>query len=283
MRGRARLADSAVVGLLHVASISTGLRCNSMIPPFAALAMGGYGRSELAPASDLDLLFLLPDCSQSRTRSGAAATAACVNAVVAGLWDLGFALDHATRSPRECLELAYVEPAVLASLLDRRFLWGGFGLYAALDADLAGLFSGPHAALWREAIGSAMTSGRRDAPHGARMPEDEPDVKRGPGGLRDLQRALSVNALPTGRPTVLAEPNLIAAHRFLWLVRCHLHLLAGRADDRLSSALQPAVARRLGLDEPRGTTATPHLLHLFHHHARNVIHAAGLATASASA
>src|SRR3984893_11679613 len=195
LRGRTRLADSAVIGLLHVASVCTGLRGDTMVAPLAAVAVGGYGRRELAPGSDLDLLFLLPEGSQPSATAGAAATAACVNAVVAGLWDLGFVLDHATRSSRECLDLAHSEPAVLASLLDRRFLWGGFGLFAALDAEIAALFSGPHAARWRGAIGSAMASTRRDALPGASTPLDEPDVKRGPGGLRDLQRALSASTL----------------------------------------------------------------------------------------
>jgi [protein-PII] uridylyltransferase len=192
-------------------------------------------------------------------------------------------LDHAARSARECLDLARGEPAVLASLLNRRFLWGGFGLFAALDADLAGLFSGPLAARWRGAVGSAMASSRGDAPNKTQTPENEPDVKRGPGGLRDLQRALSVNTLASGRPAVLAEPELIEAHRFLWLVRCHLHLLVGRAENRLNSALQPDVARRLGFDKPRGTTATPRLLHIFRRHAHNVLQAAALATGSVPA
>jgi [protein-PII] uridylyltransferase len=209
----------------------------------------------------------------------AAATETCIKAVVPRLWDLGFVLDHAARSSRECLDLARDHPSVLASLLNRRFLWGGFGLFAALDADLAGLFSGPDAARWRGAVGSAMASTRGDALNGVQTP-NEPDVKRSPGGLRDLQRALSVNTLASGRPAALAEPALIEAHRFLWLVRCHLHLLVGGAEDRLSSALQPDVARRLGFDEPRGTTAAPPLLHIFRRHAHNVLQAAALATAS---
>jgi [protein-PII] uridylyltransferase len=280
LRGRARLADSAVIGLLHFASMSSGMRGDSMVAPLAAVAIGGYGRRELAPGSDLDLLFLLPESSRP---GAAAATTACVNAVVAGLWDLGFVLDHAARSSGDSLDLAREEPAVLASLVDRRFLWGGFGLFAALDADLADLFSGPLAARWRGVVDSAMASTPRDAVHGAQTQEDEPDVKRGPGGLRDLQRALSANMLALGRPMRLAEPRLVEAHRFLWLVRCHLHLLVGRAEDRLSSALQPGVARRLGLDEPRGTNAAPRLLHLFRLHAHNVLQAAALATGSVPA
>jgi [protein-PII] uridylyltransferase len=279
LRGRTRLADSAVIGLLHVASVSTRMRGNNMVAPLAAVAVGGYGRSELAPGSDLDLLFLLPESSQSRA-GAVAATETCIKAVVAGLWDLGFVLDHAVRSSRESLDLARDEPTVLASLLNRRFLWGGFGLFGALDANLADLFSGPLAARWKRAVGSAMASTRGDALNGGQTSENEPDVKQGPGGLRDLQRALSVNTLASGRPAAIAEPALIEAHRFLWLVRCHLHLLVGRAEDRLSSALQPDVARRLGFDAPRGTTASPRLLHIFRRHAHNVLQAAALATRS---
>lgn len=274
LRGRARLADSAVIGLLHIASVSTAMRGGNMVAPLAAIAVGGYGRNELAPGSDLDLLFLLPEYSQPGAGGGEAATAACINAVVAGLWDLGFMLDHAARSSRECIELAHTEPTALATLLDRRFLWGGFGLFAALNADLAGLFSGPHAARWRDAIGTAMASTRRGTFHSDPTRDEEPDVKRGPGGLRDLQRVLSANMLASGRPSALADSALVEAHRFLWLVRCHLHLLVGRPEDRLSSALQPCVARRLGLKGPHGATAARGLLKLYRRHAQNVLQAA---------
>ena len=126
-----------------------------------------------------------------------------------------------------------------------------------------------------------MASGRRDC--GPLTLEDEPNVKRGPGGLRDLQRALSVNTRASGRPRALAEPTLVEAHRFMWLVRCHLHLLVGRAEDRLSSALQPSVAHRLGFDEARETTGAPRLLHVLRGHAHNVLREAALATESLSA
>ena len=152
------------------------------------------------------------------------------------------------------------------------------GRFAALDANIASLFSGRHAARWRNAVDSAIAT-RRDTLQGAQTP-DEPDVKRGPGGLRDLQRALSVNTLASGRPTALAEPALIEAYRFLWLVRCHLHLLVGRAEDRLSLALQPGIARRLGFGEPYGTNPALRLLHVFRRHAQNVLRAAALATGS---
>lgn len=276
---RAKLADSAVVGLLHICSISSGIRDRSMVAPLAAIAVGGYGRKELAPGSDLDLLFLLPESSRACAGGIAPATKACISAVVASLWDLGFELDHAVRSASECLELAREDATVLAGLVDRRLLWGGFGLFTSLDSDITVLLSGPDAGRWRDAIGDALSGTHRHAPRELQGLEDEPDLKRGPGGLRDLQRAIWANTLASARPMSLTQVSLIAAHRFLWLVRCHLHFLAGRADDRLSLSLQPGIARRLGLDAPH-RYAAPLLLELFRYHARNVLAAMGVAPRS---
>jgi UTP:GlnB (protein PII) uridylyltransferase len=267
LRGRARLADGVVIGLLHIASISSGMRNGSMVAPLAAIAAGGYGRRELAPGSDLDLLFLLPESSAGAV---APATRACIGAVVGCLWDLGFVLDHAARSVQECLELAKDNHTVLAGLVDRRHLWGRHGLFAALDAELAARFAGPDAGRWRDAIGSALSPTPRYASRDVYALEDEPDLKRGPGGLRDLQRALCANACASARSMPLKPSRLVQAHRFLWQVRCHLHLLAGRAEDRLSRSLQPGIARRLGLPDSRGPAARP-LLDLFRYHARNIV------------
>jgi UTP:GlnB (protein PII) uridylyltransferase len=161
---RAKLADSAVVGLLHIASISNGIRNQSMVAPLAAIAVGGYGRRELAPGSDLDLLFMLPENSRGCTRGVVPATKSCISEVIAGLWDLGFKVDHAARSASECLELARGDAIVLAGLIDRRFLWGGFGLLGPLDREITALLSGPSAGRWREVIGEALSGTYRPTP-----------------------------------------------------------------------------------------------------------------------
>ena len=158
---------------------------------------------------------------------------------------------------------------MLAGLVDRRHLWGCQGLFTSLDAEIAALFTGPDAGCWRDAVVSALSPARRRAPRDVYGFEDEPDVKRGPGGLRDLQRALWANACASGRSIPLKPSRLVQAHRFLWQVRCHLHLLAGRAEDRLTRSLQPGIARRLGLDS-NGPAARP-LLDLFRYHARNIV------------
>src|SRR5258707_14753546 len=112
--GRVRLADSVVIHLLHIESISSGMRNGSMVAPLAAIAAGGYGRRELAPGSDLDLLFLLPESSAGAV---APATRACIGAVVACLWDFGFVLDHATRSSRNASSLPRTIPPCLPAWL----------------------------------------------------------------------------------------------------------------------------------------------------------------------
>lgn len=279
LRGRASLADNAVVGLLDVASISSGIRDRSMVAPLAAIAVGGYGRRELAPGSDLDLLFLLPESGRACAGAVAPATKACISAVVASLWDLGFELDHAVRSASECLELARDDATVLAGLVDRRLLWGGFGLFTSLDTTITTLLSGPDAGRWRDAVGNALSGTRRHTTREMQGLEDEPDLKRGPGGLRDLQRAIWANTLVSARPVLLTQTSLAEAYRFLWLVRCHLHFLSGRADDRLRLSLQPGIAGRLGLDPPH-KSAAPLLLDRFRYHAGNVLAAIGVAPRS---
>jgi UTP:GlnB (protein PII) uridylyltransferase len=124
--------------------------------------------------------------------------------------------------------------------------------------------------LRQDAISDALSSTHRYAPREMQRLEDEPDLKRGPGGLRDLRRAVWANTAASAHPISLTQASLVEAHRFLRLVRCHLHFLAGRADDRLSLPLQPGIARRLGLDAPQNSVV-PHLLDLFRYHARNVL------------
>jgi [protein-PII] uridylyltransferase len=272
LSARAKLADSAVLSLLHIASISNGIRSRSMIAPLAAIAVGGYGRKELAPGSDLDLLFLLPEGSRNCASGCTPATKACISVVIASFWDLGFVVDHAARSASECLELARDDATVLAGLLDRRFLWGSFGLFASLDADVTALLSGPDARRWRDAVGNALSNTHRVASREMRALEEEPDLKRGPGGLRDLQRAIWADTPASGHS--FTEASLVEARRFLWLVRCHLHLLTGRAEDRLSSSFQPGITHRLGLDAPC-KSAGMRLLDLVRCHRRNVLAALG--------
>jgi [protein-PII] uridylyltransferase len=273
LRGRARIADGAVIGLLHLArAIVRSDKVVAAIPPVTVLAVGGYGRRELAPASDLDLLFLLGD-------SGERANAErLIGSVLTGLWDLGFEVGHTSRTLAECEALASAEPKVLASLFDARFLAGSFSLYGRLDASVRQTAK----EIGREALAAGLAPGLSTSLEGHRAAHDdeEPDVKRGPGALRDIQRLLWLARLKhvgtaSGAPSELARlhatmPPIVGdARRFLWQVRCHLHLLAGRAQDRLVHELQAPIARRLGLG--RGSdTGVAELMGCYHAYTRAV-------------
>jgi [protein-PII] uridylyltransferase len=271
LRGRTRLADGAVRGLLHLARAT--VRSDDVVTttgPVTVLAVGGYGRRELAPASDLDLLFVLGDAA------GRAQAERLISFVLTGLWDLGFEVGHASRTSGECVAFARVNHVALTSLLDARFLAGSFGVHAMLKDEAR------QAA--QELGATALTVALRPACPASRGStaddEEEPDVKRGPGALRDIQRLLWLTRLDhvgadlgasgeLGGLDATVPPLVAEASRFLWQVRCHLHLLAGRAQDRLVHELQPLVARRLGLG--RGSDAgVGELMGRYHAHTRAV-------------
>jgi [protein-PII] uridylyltransferase len=250
LRGRTRLADGAVIGLFHLArAVVRSDQAVTAIAPVAVLAVGGYGRRELGPASDLDLLFLLGDWARQRAHAER-----LVGFVLTGLWDLGFEVGHAARTVGESMKVARVDHRSLASLLDARFLAGSFTLHAILDADVRQTAKGAGP----KALAAAVAPTRSASWRPTADDEAEPDVKHGPGALRDIQRLqwlAKLDHLGTGSgargelagPDVPAPPGLAEARRFLWQVRCHLHLLTGRAQNRLVRELQPLVARRLGL------------------------------------
>jgi [protein-PII] uridylyltransferase len=271
LRDRTRLADSAVIGLLHLArAVVRSDEAVTAIAPVTVLAVGGYGRRELGPASDLDLLFLLSDSA------GRAHAERLIGFVLTGLWDLGFEVGHATRTVIECVELARVDPIVIASLLDARFLAGSCTLHAMLDGHVRQIVKDVGATA--SAAASAPTLSASRGP--TAVDEDEPDVKRSPGALRDIQHLqrlarLEHAGIGSGARSQLAGPDvpvlpvLADARRFLWQVRCHLHLLAGRAQDRLVRELQPLVAQRLGLGRGPNPGAVE-LMDRYHAHTRSV-------------
>ena len=212
------------------------------------VAVGGYGRGTLAPFSDVDLLFLLP---YKQTPWGESV----VEYVLYMLWDLGLKVGHATRNLDECIRLAQSDLTIRTAVLEARYLWGDQSLYDELidrfDIEISAK-TGP------EFIASKLAE--RDERHrrqGQSRYLVEPNVKEGKGGLRDLQtlfwiskyfyRVRSTSELPTlgvfsRREYVLFKKS----ENFLWAVRCHLHYLAGRAEERLSFNVQRDIAVRLG-------------------------------------
>jgi [protein-PII] uridylyltransferase len=216
----------------------------------AIVATGGYGRGLLAPASDIDLLFLRPFKETAWDES-------VIEFILHMLWDLGLKVGHATRSIAECVRLAKQDITIRTSMLEARYLWGDRELYEELKRKF-----------WSDiATGSGQDFveaklAERDTRH-ERQGESrylvEPNVKDGKGGLRDLQTLYwigkylyrvddAADLVEHGVFTREEYRTFQHAEAFLWNVRVHLHYLVGRAEERLSFDAQPDLAQRLGFE-----------------------------------
>lgn len=212
----------------------------------AMIAVGGYGRGEMAPFSDVDLLFLTPYRRTAWSES-------VVEATLYLLWDLKMKVGHATRTIMECLRLASEDMTIRTALLEKRLLAGDRDVFDALSAKLwTELFdrTGPE---FLEA--KLAERDRRHERHGGSRYMLEPNVKESKGGLRDLQalywiakylyRADTPEQLVTmGVFTAAEVTRFRTAEQHLWTVRCGLHYLAGRAQEKLSFDHQIELADR---------------------------------------
>jgi [protein-PII] uridylyltransferase len=254
-RELARQMDGLVLGALDFADRRLYGSANpSKGERLAVLAVGGYGREELAPGSDVDLLFLHPYKRTPHAEQMA-------EFLLLKLWDLGLKVGHAIRGVEESVKLAQGDLTIRTALLDARFLWGSRELF---DKHAAAFEREVVAGRGADFIEAKLAE--RDARH-QRVGDSrfvlEPNVKEGKGGLRDLHTLLWIAKFlyrirePSElvRHGVLTRQSLktfLEARRFLWTVRCHLHWLTGRAEERLTFDLQPQIARRMGYrDRPR--------------------------------
>ncbi|RSN94262.1 [protein-PII] uridylyltransferase [Streptomyces sp. WAC 05379] len=222
----AELTDEWLTGLF--AAGAEGLRGVSLV------AVGGYGRGELSPRSDLDLL-LLHDGGDSK------AVAALADRIWYPVWDLGLALDHSVRTPAEARRTAGEDLKVQLGLLDARHIAGDLGLTAGLRTSVL--------ADWRNQAPKRLPelqelSAERAERQGELQYLLEPDLKEARGGLRDatILRAVAASWLADA-----PREGLDGARRRLLDVRDALHLTTGRATDRLSLQEQDQVAAELGL------------------------------------
>jgi [protein-PII] uridylyltransferase len=221
----------------------------------AIVAVGGYGRGELAPYSDLDLLFLLP---YKRTPY----TEQVVEYLLYVLWDSGLKVGHSTRSVEECLSHAKSDLTIRTALLEARYVCGDQGLFRNLQRRFDGDVMRGGAAQFVEA-----KLAERDARHlrvGDSRYQLEPNVKEGKGGLRDLHTLIWIakyiyhiddvkELVELGVLSAAESQRFVRAQSFLWTVRCHLHYLAGRAEERLTFDLQAEISRRMGYTDHAGS------------------------------
>ncbi|MBT9291713.1 [protein-PII] uridylyltransferase [Hyphomicrobiaceae bacterium 22] len=223
----------------------------------AVTAVGGYGRSTLAPGSDIDLLFLLP---YKQTPWGESV----IEYILYMLWDLGLKVGHATRNVDECLRLSRSDMTIRTALLEARFLWGDEPLFR----DLARRFDEEVVRNTGPEYIAAKLAERDDRlkRQGTSRYLVEPNIKEGKGGLRDLQTLFWIAKYfyRVRRPEELIAAGVLSraehvrfkrCEDFLWAVRCNMHFATNRSEERLSFDLQREIAQRLGYVERAGMRA----------------------------
>ena len=220
----------------------------------AVVATGGYGRGLLAPGSDIDLLFLLPYKQTAWGESVAEGILYC-------LWDMGLKVGHATRSVDECIRQAKADMTIRTAILEARFLFGDRKLFD----ELVTRFDNEIVRNTASDFVAAKLAEREDRVRrsGQSRYLVEPNVKDGKGGLRDLHTLfwIAKYVYRVREPAELLTAGVFdkneyalfqRCENFLWSVRCHMHFLAGRAEERLSYDIQREVALRLGYTDRPG-------------------------------
>ena len=216
------------------------------------VAVGGYGRGELFPGSDVDVLLLIP-------QEPGPALQASVEHWVQACWDMGLEIGHSVRTTDACVDEAEGDITIETSLLEARFLWGARALYQAFRAAFSARFVPLR--FFDAKLAEQIQRHRRLDDSAYKL---EPNLKESPGGLRDLQTihwlaqasglACGWNKLVQAGLLMAPEARRIAgAERWLTRLRIHLHLLAQRREDRVAFDYQNELAARFGLK------ATPHL------------------------
>ena len=212
------------------------------------LAVGGYGRGMLAPGSDIDLLFVIDDEKDAES-------AKLIETILYVLWDLKQKVGHATRTIDECLRQARADMTIRTSVLEARLIRGDEKAFETLrtrfDKEIVAKTASEFVA---SKLAERETRVRRA---GKSRYLVEPNIKEGKGGLRDLNTLfwIAKYVYRVSDPRELVEAGLFSqrefnlfsrCEEFLWTVRCHLHFLAGHAEERLSFDVQRPIAERLG-------------------------------------
>ncbi len=230
------------------------------------VAIGGYGRGELAPLSDVDLLFLLPYKQTPFTEQ-------LVEFMLYLLWDMGLKVGHAVRSVDDNIAQAKADMTIRTTLLEARWVWGDQELAAELVSRFKKEVKRGTA---REFVQAKLAE--RDERHeklGDSRYRLEPNVKEDKGGLRDLHTLYWIAKYLYGISDVRkleamgildddAATRFLKARDFLSTVRCHIHYITGRTDNRLTFDLQRDIAPRLGyVDRPGATAVERFMKHYF--------------------
>ncbi|MDC8773650.1 [protein-PII] uridylyltransferase [Roseateles albus] len=276
---KGRPTAAAAAGLLsalaaHVDAALQGLWARSTMPAGASLlAVGGYGRAELFPYSDVDVLLLLPDGVEAH-QCGAVKTG--IEAFITACWDIGLEIGSSVRTLDECRHEAAGDVTIQTALLEARWLAGDRPLVQQLEKLLTASMDASAFLRAKTLEMSQRHTKYDDTPYSL-----EPNCKESPGGLRDLQvliwiaRAAGLGQTWKG----LAQAGLITAFEsrqlqhnegLLKLIRARLHCVAGRREDRLVFDQQTAVAESFGYQSSAGQRASEVLMRRYYWAAKAV-------------
>ncbi len=259
VRARSRFTDLLLCSLWR-ARLSPGLAGR-----LALVAVGGYGRGELHPYSDVDFLVLVPEPLADAER-------ASLEQLVSFLWDIGLEVGHSVRTVAECAEESAADVGVMTTLMESRRLAGSLELVHAMRAALAPDRVWPVREFFEAKVREQQERRLKANDTAYNL---EPNVKTGPGGLRDIQTiawvakrqfgAESLDELVThGFLTPSELRRLTAAQAFLWKVRFGLHVLSGRHEDRLLFDYQIKLARSFGYEDASYTLAVEQLMQRYY-------------------
>jgi len=227
----------------------------------ALIAVGGYGRGELHPHSDIDLMLLVTPEERERSREA-------IERFLLFLWDMGLEVGHSVRTLEECVEQAGLDITIATNLMESRLLLGSSSLYQTMRERTGPKQVWPSrdffAAKWQEQI--ARHHKFHDTAYNL-----EPNIKEGPGGLRDIQmigwvakRHFNADTLDDlvdhGFLTAREYQTLINGQNLLWRIRYGLHLLTKRREDRLLYDLQRTLAKQFGYVDGDGRLAVEHFM-----------------------
>ena len=242
------------------------------------IAVGGYGRGEMCPHSDVDIAFITSGRDTAWSER-------VIETLLYYLWDMALKIGHSSRSLDDMVRMAKSDLTIRTAILEGRYLWGDQQLYEEASRRFwSEVVPGSEAQFVREKLAE------RDARH-KRMGDSryvvEPNVKDGKGGLRDLQTLYwigkyihrvrnAAELVDVGLLTPKEYASFRRAESFLLAVRSHLHTITGRAEDRLTFDLQREVARRMNFADRPGKSAVERFMQYFFMQAQHVGHLTGV-------
>jgi [protein-PII] uridylyltransferase len=256
VHARATLIDKALIGLWRDHVEDTGA---------ALVAVGGYGRGELHPSSDVDVMLLLPDEIPAGGEDS-------LSAFVAALWDIGLEIGHSVRTIAQCREEAEADLTVATTLMEARLLAGPESLFSEMQETISPARMWPSDRFFKEKRKEQIVRHHRYHDTAYNL---EPNVKGSPGGLRDIQMIGWVAKRHFGAATLaeLVDHNFLTpgqlrrledGQTFLWRIRFALHILTGRREDRLLFDHQKNLAEMLGYEDAAYTLAVEQLMQRYY-------------------